>query len=242
MHKKLEAELVSLAHRILQMKNRHEAVALRDKAREVYEKLAVLAFVDDYIATTPNLEITKEELIQKIEVNTELRMSQPVKKVLPELLKEVPVKEDNKVEEKKQSSDKEQNIFEPKFDSVKIDIGSLKSNQISSKEEFRDTISADKTSTLFDDDNLSKKEKKTLNDKIFKNSIQIGLNDRIAFVNHLFNFDQGDFNKMLSDLNLIKTEKEAKEFILNRIKPNYDWRGKEAYEDRLIALIERKFA
>jgi len=245
MHKKLEAELVSLAHRILQMKNRHEAVALRDKAREVYEKLAVLAFVDDYIATTPNLDITKEELIQKIEANITSQTTQTVKEVKREPVKEVPVKVDKKVEEAKgikQQSDKEQNIFEPKFDSVKIDIGSLKSNQISSKEEFRDAISADKTSTLFDDDNLSKKEKKTLNDKLFKNSIQVGLNDRIAFVNHLFNYNQGDFNKILSDLNLIKTEKEAKEYLLNKVKPNYDWQGKETYEDRLIALIERKFA
>jgi len=245
MHKKLEAELVSLAHRILQMKNRHEAGALRDKARDVYEKLAVLAFVDDYIATTPNLEITKEELIQKIEATTASKMSQTVKEAKTELVKEVPVRQDNKVEkirEKKQSSDNEQNIFEPKFDSVKIDIGSLKSNQISSKEEFRDTISADKTSTLFDDDNISKKENKTLNDKLFKNKIQVGLNDRIAFVNHLFNYNQGDFNIMLSDLNLIKTEKEAKDFILNKVKTKYDWRGKETYEDRLIALIERKFS
>jgi len=245
MHKKLEADLVSLAHRILQMKNRHEAGALRDKAREVYEKLAVLAFVDDYIATTPNLEITKEELIQKIEANTASQMSQTIKKIIPELVKEMPVKQDNKfdeIKEKSQSSNKEQNIFEPKFDSVKIDISSLKSNQISSKEEFRDSISADKTSTLFDDENVSKKDNKTLNDKLFKNKIQVGLNDRIAFVNHLFNYNQGDFNKMLSDLNLIKTEKEAKDFILNKVKPNYDWRGKEAYEDRLIALIERKFA
>jgi hypothetical protein len=244
MHKKLEAELVSLAHRILQMKNRHEAGALLDKARDVYEKLAVLAFVDDYIATTPNLDITKEELIQKIEATTASKMSQTVKEAIPELVKEVPVKQDNKVEEikeNKQSSDKEHNIFEPKFDSVKIDIGSLKSNQISSKEEFRDTISADKTSTLFDDDNLSKKENKTLNDKLFKNKIQVGLNDRIAFVNHLFNYNQGDFNQMLSDLNIIKTEKEAKDFILNKVKPKYDWRGKETYEDRLIAIIERKF-
>ena len=245
MHKKLEAELVSLAHRILQMKNRHEAVALRDKAREVYEKLAVLAFVDDYIATTPNLEITKEELIEKIEANTASQTIQTVEEVKPKIAKEVPVKQDKKVEEvkeNKQSPDKEQHIFEPKFESVKIDIGSLKSNQISSKEEFRDAISADKTSTLFDDDNLSKKEKKTLNDKLFKNKIQVGLNDRIAFVNHLFNFDQANFNNMLSELNLIQTEKEAKDYLLKKVKPKYDWRGKEAYEDRLIALIERKFA
>ena len=242
MHKKLEAELVSLAHRILQMKNRHEAGALRDKARDVYEKLAVLAFVDEYMSTTPNLNITKEELLQKIEVAAESQLGHPLKEINPEPVKEVPVNQDIKEFERKEASSNDENIFEPKFDSVKIDIGSLKSNQISSKEEFRDAISADKTSTLFDDDDLTTKDKKTLNDKLFKSKIQVGLNDRIAFVNHLFNYDQSAFNKILTELNSSKSEKEAKEYILEKIKPNYDWRGKEPYEDRLFALIERKFS
>ncbi len=45
MHKKLEAELVSLAHSILQMKNKDEVLALKEKARLIYEKLSVLVFV-----------------------------------------------------------------------------------------------------------------------------------------------------------------------------------------------------
>ncbi len=235
MHKKLEAELVSLAHSILQMKNRHEAVALKEKAREVYEKLSVLAFLDDYVAATPNLETSKEELLKKIDqivtkkeipTNTVKEASSESKleeKIIPE-----------KIENK--------DIFEPKFDSVKIDIGSLKTNQISSKEEFRDTISADKTATLFENDEKKDNEKKTLNDKLVKNTIQVGLNDRIAFVKHLFNFDQSGFNSVLSQLNSFKTENEAKEFIHNKVKPDYDWTGKEEYEERLITLIERKFS
>ena len=62
MHKKLEAELVSLAHSILQMKNRSEALVLKNKAREIYEKLSVLTFVDDYMTTTTDLTTSKEEL------------------------------------------------------------------------------------------------------------------------------------------------------------------------------------
>jgi hypothetical protein len=235
MHKKLEAELVSLAHSILQMKNRHEALALKDKAREVYEKLSVLAFVDDYVSTTPNLETSKEELLKKIDqivikkettTNTSKEVaseSKPEKETIPD-------KTENK------------EIFEPKFDSVRIDIGSLKTNQISSKEEFRDAISADKTATLFDDDEKKGNEKRTLNDKLLKNTIQVGLNDRIAFVKHLFNFDQSNFNRIISQLNTFKTEKEAKDFIFNKVKPDYDWTGKEEYEERLITLIERKFS
>jgi len=229
MHKKLEAELVSLAHSILQMKNRHESLALKEKAREIYEKLSVLAFVDDYVAGTPNLETSKEELLKKIEqIETKSNT-----------VKEIDTKP--KFEEKATSKNPEiDEIFEPKFDSVKIDVGSLKTNQISSKEEFRDTVSADKTATLFDDDKGSN-EKKTLNDRLLKNTIQVGLNDRIAFVKHLFAFDQSDFNRVLSQLNTLKTEKEAKEFIYNKVKPDYDWTGKEEYEERLLTLIERKF-
>lgn len=235
MHKKLEAELVSLAHRILQMKNKDEATALRDKARDLYERLAVLAFVDEHIVTS-NREVSKEELLQKIEKATALIDSKKAKSVNETtfLKKEKQLK----VEEQPTS---EEALFEPKFDSVKIDIGSLKSNQISSKEEFRDAISADKTSTLFEDETVSKTTKKTLNDKLQNDTIKVGLNDRIAFVNHLFNYNQADFNRVLSQLNTFKTEKEAKNFITTQVKPEYNWQGKEAYEERLLLLIERKF-
>lgn len=235
MHKKLEAELVSLAHRILQMKNKDEVAALRDKAQEVYERLAVLAFVDEHILTS-NIEVSKEALVQKIEQATELidRKKAKSSKEKPAYIRE----EKQKIEEKPAI---EETMFEPKFDSVKIDIGSLKSNQISSKEEFRDAISADKTSTLFDDDETFIKEKKTLNDKLLTDTIKVGLNDRIAFVNHLFNFSQADFNRVLSQLNTFKTGEEAKDFILTKIKPEYNWQGKEGYEERLLLLIERKF-
>ena len=67
MHKKLEAELVSLAHNILQMKNKSDAIALREKARLLYERLSVLTFVDEYLKTTPNAVETKEKIIAKIE-------------------------------------------------------------------------------------------------------------------------------------------------------------------------------
>ena len=49
MHKKLEAELMSIAHTILQMKNKNDVVALKEKARVLYERLSVLSFVDEYL-------------------------------------------------------------------------------------------------------------------------------------------------------------------------------------------------
>lgn len=237
MHKKLEAELVSLAHSILQMKNKDEAAALRDKAKEVYEKLAVLAYVDEYVETTPNLTTSKEEILKKIDKTLKLK---PTKNVEQKV--EIKKEEKSNPQKSAETKKKEDSVFEPKFDSVKIDLQTLKSNQISSKEEFRDAISADKTSTLFDDDDESSSAKKTLNDKLVNKAITVGLNDRIAFVNNLFNYNQPEFNRVLSQLNTFKTEKEAKDFLTTTVKPDYDWSSKEEYEERFLALIERKFA
>ncbi len=49
MHKKLESELISIAHSVLQMKNKNDVVALKNKAQDLYERLSVLAFIDEYI-------------------------------------------------------------------------------------------------------------------------------------------------------------------------------------------------
>ncbi len=67
MHKKLESDLMSLAHSVLQMKNKENVFLLKQKAHEIYEKLAVLAFVEEYVNSTPGLQETKEELIAKVE-------------------------------------------------------------------------------------------------------------------------------------------------------------------------------
>ncbi|MDY7396534.1 hypothetical protein UMM65_14880 [Aureibaculum sp. 2210JD6-5] len=108
MHKKLEAELVSLAHSILQMKNRDEALALQEKARLLYEKLSVLAFVDDYVATTPNLQKSKEQLISEVQTKIEKKsaeipvVNKPEPSIIP-IAKPVvkPLEPKKEVEEKK---------------------------------------------------------------------------------------------------------------------------------------------
>ena len=68
------------------------------------------------------------------------------------------------------------------------------------------------------------------------------MNDRIAFVKNLFDGNQEDFNRVISQLNTIKNEKSAKQFITKMIKPDYDWSDKEEYETRLLEIIERRFS
>lgn len=78
MHKKLEADLISLAHSILQLKNKENVFALKEKSKEIYEKLSLLAFVEEYVNTTPNLEDTKEELIEKVAQGIELQKNKEI--------------------------------------------------------------------------------------------------------------------------------------------------------------------
>jgi hypothetical protein len=84
--------------------------------------------------------------------------------------------------------------------------------------------------------------KKSLNETLVQKNIQIGLNDRIAFVKHLFEGSQEDFNRVMSQLNSFKEEKEAKRFLNKMVKSDYDWSGKEEYEERFLNLLERKFS
>ncbi|MGK4566392.1 hypothetical protein [Flavobacterium sp. 3HN19-14] len=50
MKKKLEAELVSIAHRILQLKNKSDLLQLHKEAQNLYEKLSLLKFVEENFA------------------------------------------------------------------------------------------------------------------------------------------------------------------------------------------------
>ncbi|HLA56073.1 MAG TPA: hypothetical protein VK623_08230 [Flavobacterium sp.] len=52
MKKKLEAELISIAHRILKLKNKSELDQLHLEARKLYEKLSVLKFVEENFQPT----------------------------------------------------------------------------------------------------------------------------------------------------------------------------------------------
>ena len=82
---------------------------------------------------------------------------------------------------------------------------------------------------------------KSLND-IYSSTIQIGLNDRIAFEKHLFNNSSEDFNRVLSQLNTVSTFDEAMSFIDHLVKPEYNnWEGKEEYATRFLELIEKRF-
>jgi hypothetical protein len=268
MHKKLEAELVSLANSILQMKNKDDVNVLQKKAQEIYEKLSVLKFVNE--ALVPSLNVEEKQIEIKAEKEPEKVVEQEVKKKIVEefieetilesvhleiaIEDEIVMNEEIVVEEEVKeeiSEEKVVEIFETGRDPVKNDIVDLPSLQISLEEEFKHSISADIAANLFEKvtkespvvekSTIEEVKKRSLNDTLFTSNIQVGLNDRIAFVKYLFDGSQEDFNRVLSQLNSFKTSEEAIVFLNDFVKPDYDWSKKEEFEHRLINLVERKF-
>ncbi len=66
MKKKLEAELISIAHRILKLRNKSELIQLHQETQKLYEKLSVLLFVEEnFSALQPT--IGKKEAFETLE-------------------------------------------------------------------------------------------------------------------------------------------------------------------------------
>lgn len=81
----------------------------------------------------------------------------------------------------------------------------------------------------------------SLNDKLSK-GIDIDLNDRIAFVKHLFGNSNEDYNRVLNQLITFDNFHETRNFIEEMVKPDYNnWKGKDEYAERFMDIIEKKF-
>lgn len=233
-------ELRKLAESILKEERASDIESKLNQARELYEKLLILDHLEKEIKKEVPIqkfeEKTEEETEEEKEVEIEIKLEAPEPIIQEPIIKEViKVEVQEKLTpiiEDEQAPLSLNDLFVPTFDGIKEDM--------SQKAEFRDTISLDETENMFQ---TKKEETKqlSLNDKLLGSSIQVGLNDRIAFVNKLFNFSQSDFNKVLTKLNECKSKEEALKYFQYQVKPNYNWKGKEELEERLVSLVERKF-
>ena len=92
------------------------------------------------------------------------------------------------------------------------------------------------------DDSLKTIKKTSIDEKIKKTGFQIGLNDRLAFVNHLFQNNNEDYDRVVSQLNTMDSFEEISDFVQNIIKPDYsNWEDKDDYEARFLEILKQKF-
>jgi hypothetical protein len=69
----------------------------------------------------------------------------------------------------------------------------------------------------------------------------IGLADKIALVNNLFDNNSDAFDEFIQRINKTKSYDEALGLVF-LMKDKYDWTGKDEYEFRLLQLIQAKFS
>ena len=229
MKKKLKEELVKLSTDIITSRNMNELSDMYDAAKNLYEKLAVLKFIDEKLKDI-EIDVSKNVIAAKFE-----SMANAV------LNDNASVPENNPHEE---------DIMTPGMDTIKDMVSEMPTEtpvdevlaDFLAKPEF---MKNDKDLFMPPKENEVKKETvvKSLNDKLKGKEIKVDLNNRLAFVKHLFNGSTEDYNRVLSQLSTIDTEERSIAFISNMVKPDYkNWEGKEEYEERFMALIERRFA
>ncbi len=229
MKKKLKEELVKMSTDIITSRSLNEITELYEASKNLYEKLAVLKFIEEELNDV-EVDVSKNVIAAKFE-----KMANAVLNV------------DSSVPE---SNPHDEDIMTPGMQTIR-DMVSEMPNEAAVDEVLAEFLA--KPNLMKNDKELfepqtgntaNKEEKvKSLNDKLAEKELKIDLNNRLAFVKHLFNKSTEDYNRVLSQLNTIDTEERSIAFIKNMVKPDYNnWKGKEEYEERFMALIERKFS
>lgn len=324
MKKRVTAELISIAHRILKLKNHSETVQLQQEAKNLYDQLTILRFYEENFEMVKN-EISEEVLEAKLEGKQADVFEQPtafVEEIAPakeetvfeepiveETAEETPIEEekivvaeliveDDEDEEEevlitskeeepidKEIIEEEPKIETPKakepakqisfedllvhdyqeLDFVKVeDVPAEGANVVETvfeaptpvveevaEEVQPETVADSETSEskILEEEVKATFEKvsqepkiSSLNDRLNK-TISFGLNDRIGFEKKLFGGSSDDFNRVVSQLNTFDSFEEAKSFVLDFVKPDYNnWEGCEEFETRFMEIVEKKFS
>ncbi|HMB63750.1 MAG TPA: hypothetical protein VKN36_11800 [Eudoraea sp.] len=228
MKRKLKEELVKMSTDIITSRGLSEIPDLYERAKILYEKLAVLKFIEEKLNDI-EIDVSKNVIAEKFEKMANAVMNE--NKSVPE------------------SNPHEEDIIRPGMDTIK-DMVSEMPTAAEVEQVFTEFVA--KPELIKNDKEVVAPEikngykdppkAKSLNDKLIKRDLTVGLNDRLAFVKHLFNNSTEDFNRVISQLNTIDTEERSIAFIENMVKPDHNqWEGKEEYEKRFMSLITRRF-
>lgn len=229
MKKKLKEELVKLSTEIITSRDMNEISDMYESAKDLYEKLAVLKFIDEKLKDI-EIDVSKNVIAAKFEsmANAVLNANASVPESNPH---------------------QEDIITHPGMDTIK-DMVSEMPTETNTDEVLNEFLGNQNIMKNDMDYFMPPKEEvkkdspsKSLNDKLNGKEIKVDLNNRLAFVKHLFDGSTEDYNRVLSQLNTIDTEERSIAFINNMVKPDYkNWEGKEEYAERFMGLIERRFA
>lgn len=217
-----------------------EEKPILEEKEEVVTETTEETTTKEEVANEENVESEKSEIDTKIEPLNELleMLSTTKEETVAATKPEFEFTFDSKINEKPEDIkiEKNENSSKILFDDF---LGTNYSEPVFVKPEELEAEKKAKEETT----NLADYVAKTsLNDKISR-GLTIGLNDRVAFMKHLFDDNSEDYNRVLSQLITFDSLQEATDFIDNFVKPDYnDWNGKEEYAERFMEIIEKKFS
>jgi hypothetical protein len=229
MKRKLKEELRKLSTDIITARDMNDISELYEASRTLYEKLAVLKFIEEKLHDV-EIDVSKNVVAAKFEKMASMVLSANAS--VPE------------------TNPHQEDIITPGMDTIKHMVSEMSDNAAEEDvlAEFLakpNYMKNDKELFMPKNEPLATKEakQKSLNDKLGKNEIKVDLNNKLAFIKHLFNGSSEDYNRVLSQLGTIETLERSIAFVNNMVKPDYGhWAGKEEYEVRFMELIERKFS
>ncbi len=268
MKNKLQQDLRDLANEILQQKEKIRTTELKQNASKLYEKLSVLEYLEQQIDGTNHKAETKEvasfdsksykeqnwftepEPIEQPQHKEDL--VEPLMEKIKDLVAQMPP-------ESQQLDEILEEVL-PQKKYMKNDLEEFAKNyQQTPTFERKTTPEPPKTETIAEErkpakgvpspenkkrliDDLGQSEKpRSINDQA-GSGLNIGLNDRLAYIKQLFNGNVEDYTRVLSQINTLQSFDEAETFIKTKVKPDYNfWLHKEEYAERFMASIEKQF-
>jgi hypothetical protein len=221
MKKKLEADLISIAHRILKLKNKEDLTQLHLETQKLYEKLSVLKFVEDNFSDVkPTIgnsniqELVNDALENEPEVE-EVEVAVALEEIDDEVKEEMEEEEIEEEFEEEVGEDDEEDEFENEEEAEE-----------ENEEESEEEVEFEPHFELFNVEEVEDKKQKTEAKQISFEDL-LGSNSEPVF-ERVFDPIQEETEE----------ESEDEEAIFN---PGFEMEGSEEIEEEEVAIPNFEF-
>lgn len=258
MKKKVLSQINTLAKSIIDSENEMDIAKTKNTLIQLYEKLTVLEFLKSSVESEfdkPERPATDSKTYREQnwfqdpdpvpQPTHEDDLVEPLMDKINDLVAQMPSQNDP---EGSAVEDLLKEIL-PKKETFKNDLeefaATYQENPVFERKqevEKEENVTTSVKELNFEIETESEENKpKSINDKL-NQGLNVGLNDRIAFIKHLFENNTDDYTRVLSQINSMSSYQEASTFVENNIKPDYNnWDNKDEYADRFLAIIEKRF-
>ena len=245
MKKKLRKEISELAAELANTSSNFDVAAIKVQLQYLNDKLTVLQYLEGQLeATDESVDsksfreqnwFTEPEQLPQPENKEEI--VEPLMEKIKDLVAQMP-------EESQQVDELLEEVL-PKQKYVKNDLEEFASNYkempVFERKDAETTLKTTTVKETVSNETVDADKPRSLNETV-NTGLNIGLNDRIAFIKHLFNDSTDDYARVLSQIETMQSFEQAESFIKGKVKPDYNyWLNKDEYTERFMQIVEKRF-